>query len=127
MSSTLPTTRSPAPSANRISVSAGVRETIRCGSAGRVTEVPSSSVRVTGNAAAAVAGADGAAEVLALGKAGAWLVDGDPAAPDEQAAAMTRTSRSSGRIQDRAARAVGNGCVNTMRLQGRGKDAEGEH
>ena len=43
--SSVATTRSPAPSANRISVVAGVSETIFWGAAGIVTAVPSSSVR----------------------------------------------------------------------------------
>ena len=57
MSSTLATTRLPAPIANSVSVAAGVSETIRCGSAGIATCVPSSSVTVTGKAGAGVAGA----------------------------------------------------------------------
>ena len=44
----------PAPTAKRISVVAGVSETIRSGRAGIVTAVPSSSVRVSGNAGAGV-------------------------------------------------------------------------
>ena len=59
MSSTFATTRSPAPIVNRISVVAGVSETIFWGSAAMVTSVPSSSVRVTGKAAPDVG--DGAA------------------------------------------------------------------
>src|SRR5215212_552486 len=48
-SSTLPTTRSPAPIAKRTSVSAGVSDTILSGSPASVTTVPSSSVREIGN------------------------------------------------------------------------------
>src|SRR6266850_5468282 len=48
MSSTLPTTRSPAPMANRISVSAGVSDTIFWGSLLSSTFVAASSVRVIG-------------------------------------------------------------------------------
>src|SRR6185312_12626615 len=54
-SSTLPTTREPTPSANRVSVVAGVSETIFWGSDWIVTAVPSSSVTVTGKAGAGVA------------------------------------------------------------------------
>jgi hypothetical protein len=48
MSSTFPTTLSPAPMAKRISVSAGVNETTFAGSAGSVTATPSSPARVIG-------------------------------------------------------------------------------
>jgi hypothetical protein len=69
MSSTLPTTRSPAPIAYRISVSAGVRDTIFCGSAASSSVVPSSSVRLTGNAGPgdAAAAADGGTVAVAGG------------------------------------------------------------
>src|SRR4051794_41863797 len=67
-----PTTRSPSPSANSVSVAAGVSETIFFGSAGIVTEVPSSSVRVSGNRPT-----DGAA--VAVGDAVAGAVAGAPA------------------------------------------------
>jgi hypothetical protein len=50
----LPTTREPTPRANRVSVVAGVSETIFCGSAVIVTAVPSSSVTVTGKAGGAL-------------------------------------------------------------------------
>src|SRR5690349_6744726 len=53
-SSTFPTTRDPTPSANSVSVVAGVSDTIFRGSDGIVTAVPSSSVMVTGNAGGAV-------------------------------------------------------------------------
>src|SRR5262245_61207743 len=120
MSSTLPTTRSPAPSANRISVSAGVRDTIFCGSAGRVSSVPSSSVRVIGNAAAAEA--EGATDPGATGDWDAgdttgWLADGDAAPPVEHAATTTRRSRNSERIDERATRAAEGWKLDTMRLQ----------
>ena len=46
--SSVATIRSPAPRSNRISVVAGVSETIFCGAAASVTAVPSSSVSVTG-------------------------------------------------------------------------------
>src|SRR3954465_11888776 len=72
-----PTTRSPSPSANSVSVaaggsetiffgSAGAGETIFFGSAGIVTEVPSSSVRVSGNRAT-----DGAGVAVGEGVTGA--------------------------------------------------------
>ena len=80
MSSTFATTRSPAPIANRVSVAAGVRDTIRRGSAAIVTAVPSSSVMVTGNAGAGVGlgvAAGGGVGVVASVGAG----DGDAAAP----------------------------------------------
>ena len=53
-SSTLPTIRSPTPSANRVSVAAGVRDTIFVGSAGMVAEPSSSSVSSTGKRGASV-------------------------------------------------------------------------
>ena len=67
-SSTLPTTRSPAPIVNRISVVAGVSETIFWGSAAIVTSVPSSSVRVTGKLGAGVG--DGASGCRRAGRRG---------------------------------------------------------
>src|SRR3989304_4428395 len=60
MSSTLATTRSAAPRAKRVSVAAGVSETMCWGSAGISTAVPSSSVIVTGNVGAGGGGAGGA-------------------------------------------------------------------
>src|SRR3954447_22585653 len=70
-SSTFATIRSPSPRENRISVVAGVSDTILCGSALISTDVPSSSVTVSGNAAAAdgdaVAVAAGTVEPVAVG------------------------------------------------------------
>src|SRR4051794_39208028 len=71
-SSTLATILSPRPSEKRISVVAGVSETMRCGSALISTDVPSSSVTVSGKAAAAadgdeVAVAAGTVEPVAAG------------------------------------------------------------
>jgi hypothetical protein len=66
----LPTIRSRAPSANRVSVVAGVSETIFSGCFAIVTLVPSSSVRVSGNATAAadgLAGSDGTGVPVAAG------------------------------------------------------------
>jgi hypothetical protein len=65
---TLPTTRSPAPMANRTSVSAGVSETILSGSAASLTIVPSSSVRLTGKAGPGeMAASDGGTVAVAAG------------------------------------------------------------
>src|ERR687890_488040 len=71
-SSTLPTTRSPTPSSNRISVVAGVRLTIFFGAAASSSVVPSSSVRVAGNGATAEAeaAADGGGVDVAAGRRG---------------------------------------------------------
>src|SRR2546423_7135419 len=59
--------RSAAPSLNRISVVAGVRETTLVGSAGTVTLVPSSSVRVSGNKGTGVPVTTGAVDAVASG------------------------------------------------------------
>src|SRR4051794_7464712 len=71
-SSTLATILSPSPSENRISVVAGVSDTIFCGSALISTDVPSSSVTVSGYAGAAdgdeVAVAAGTVEPVAVGE-----------------------------------------------------------
>jgi hypothetical protein len=100
----LPTTRSPRPRANNVSVVAGVSETITSGSASISMVVPSSSVRVTGKAAAlgeAVGEAVGAGEAVVREAAGvAIVVTGglDDAPPPVQPAtksivARTRASR----------------------------------
>jgi hypothetical protein len=47
---------------------------------------------------------------------GAPLVVGDAAPPDEQAATTRRSSRSNGKIEARALRAVETGNLDTMRL-----------
>src|SRR5215207_7663861 len=114
MSSTLPTTRSPAPRANRISVSAGVRDTIRCGSAGSVTAVPSSSVSVNGY----VAATDGTAI-----DGDAAVATGDEVPPDEQATTTSATKR---RNAYDAVRAAGEARVGTMRLQGNERESIAE-
>ncbi len=75
-SSTLATTRSPAPSLKRISVAAGVRDTILVGSAASATEVPSSSVRVAGKAGAGVAVGSGVGAAVGAGVAEATASDG---------------------------------------------------
>ena len=91
MSSTLPTTRFPAPIANSVSVAAGVSETILCGSDGIRTCVPSSSVTVTGKAGAGVGGGAGAVavsagtvEVVASGGAVGTTADAAAAGEDRQ-------------------------------------------
>ena len=58
------TTRSPAPTANSVSVTAGVSETIFWGVGASVMAVPSSSVTVTGKA--------GAGDGLAVGVGATW-------------------------------------------------------
>src|SRR4051794_31685200 len=97
-----PTTRSPTPSANRVSVAAGVSETIFFGSAGIVTEVPSSSVRVSGNRPTdgaavavgdAVAGAVAGALTVALAGLVARLLSGAVAAGAPAEHAASRTAR----------------------------------
>ena len=95
-------TRSPTPSPNRISVAALVIEAIFVGSAGIVTSVPSSSVRVSGQAGAAVGEAVGSGVGCDVGvatgdgEASATAVGLAVAAGDEQAA-RTAASRSSSR------------------------------
>src|SRR5437773_8414456 len=73
-SSTLPTTREPTPRAKSVSVVAGVIDTIFVGSATMVTDVPSSSVVVTGNAGGG--GAVGAGVGVGGANGGAVAVPG---------------------------------------------------
>src|SRR6185369_1240674 len=94
-SSTLPTTREPTPSANRVSVVAGVSETIFRGSDWIVTAVPSSSVTVTGKAGAGVASGVGVGAGVVNGAAVPvpgvhWGEPGPPLQP----IAMNRTAMS---------------------------------
>ena len=84
--SSVATTRSPAPSWNRISVVAGVRDTIFFGSAASSTDVPTSSVIVTGKAGVGLGLGDAAASLAAAEGLGATDGAGDDdAPPDEQA------------------------------------------
>jgi len=63
------TTRSPAPTANNVSVTAGVSETIFWGADASVMAVPSSSVTVTGKAGVADGLALGVGATVAVGAA----------------------------------------------------------
>src|SRR6185369_4179452 len=90
----------------------GVRDTILVGSAGRVTAVPSSSVRVAGNAGAGVGLGVGAGVVVGVGAAVGTAASGEAvgageAAPPAQAA-RTRT-RAANKTPRRVVRADGNG------------------
>src|SRR5512143_4108404 len=88
MSCTFPTTRDPAPIANRVSVVAGVSDTIRWGSPLIVTGVPSSSVSVSGKDGADVAGPDvGRIEVAPGSTVGA--LDGEVVQPAASSAMAT--------------------------------------
>src|SRR3954467_5216114 len=100
-----PTTRSPTPSANRVSVAAGVSETIFLGSAGIVTEVPSSSVRVSGNRATdgagvavgeALTGAVAGATVALAGLVAGAVAAGAPA--EHATSRMARIAAVNGRM-----------------------------
>src|SRR5436190_7491229 len=91
MSWTLPTTRSPAPMAYRISVSAGVREAIFFGAAASWTVVPSSPVSLAGKAGLGedTAAADGGTVAVAGGTSAPVASGGTlgrPVAAGEQAA-----------------------------------------
>src|SRR5512141_199619 len=97
MSSTLATTRSPAPMAKSVSVAAGVRDTILAGLAAIRTSVPSSSVIVTGKAGAGVAA--GAAVGATVGVAAGV---GTGVGEEAPAQAETRTARISRRDAPRA-------------------------
>jgi hypothetical protein len=90
----LPTTRSPRPRANSVSVAAGVSETMCCGSAGIVTLVPSSSVSVSGNAATAEGLSLGAGVRVAVATGVAGSGVGLAAVPPQAAITMARTRRS---------------------------------
>src|SRR6187200_2763003 len=89
-------TRGPAPSANSVSVTAGVSDTMRCGSLGMGTTVPSPSVTVANaaadplGAALGLAGATLAGAAVGLAAALAGALD---AAPPDEHAARTRTIR----------------------------------
>src|SRR5215213_8734145 len=101
MSSTLPTTRSPAPILNRISVVAGVRLTTFSGGLGSSTAVPSSSVSVSGNDAPTdgVALAAGPTEPVASGG-----IVGRCEAELEQAEVATTTAKANVARTDRERR-----------------------
>src|SRR4029079_18714881 len=102
---TLPTTREPTPSANRVSVTAGVSETIFWGSAAMVTAVPSSSVIVTGKAGGAV----GARVAVGAGvRTGAAVPEpgaqpGEPGPPAQPRTTNRTASNATRREEKRAA------------------------
>jgi hypothetical protein len=92
------TTRGPAPTAKRVSVTAGVRETIFFGSAASVTVPPSSSVSVSGNDGAEVGVGVGATVGIGVAVARAVEADGvigafEAALPEQAATTITRTAR----------------------------------
>src|SRR4051794_12668624 len=89
MSSTLPTTREPAPRANSVSVVAGVSEMIFDGRTAIVTAVPSSSVTVNGKATGEGLGAVGGAVAIAVGALA--VGDGPPWPAHAEAASATVT------------------------------------
>src|SRR2546423_11705201 len=81
--------RSAAPSLNRISVVAGVRDTTFVGSAGTVTLVPSSSVSVSGNDGTGVPVTTGAVDAVASGGIVVRAAGLQPRAPRATSASAT--------------------------------------
>src|SRR3990170_8923450 len=127
MSSTLATTRSATPRAKRVSVAAGVSETMRWGSAGISTAVPSSSVIVTGNVGAGVAVAAGTTEDVAPGGTVGTIAEGPQAARDASSGSRTKdVRRPARRARGRRGAALGGP---PTRWWGRGRppdDGDGE-
>ena len=99
-SSTLPTTLSPTPSANRISVAALVIDAILVGAAGSVTSVPSSSVSVSGKVGAGVGVAVGASVGSGVATDGAGVAEASAAAVALGLACGRRTGREHGGEQE---------------------------
>src|SRR5579862_732038 len=123
MSSTLPTTLGPAPIAYRISVAAGVSETIFFGWALIVTAVPSSSVMAAGNAGAVGLGL-GASVTAAVetGVAGAAVGLGEAPAPVQPAANRSARSIAGTAVPGRRTTMGRMWCL-TLSLEGRASTA----